>query len=242
MSYKKSLQSLLDGIEKYESMIQVFRTVDSAYTINDAIESLCIGGWKVRITERYMWSINTTDDSGEYVYERIEIDSLENFKNSLIVSITDHLKNVETRNYDHIKDFREKAAIPAAAIVDALTEDVYEDAMFIYRSGKNHGKIAASVEQRKKDLLNYAEAVAEEWLREHIDTGVKVIYFSPYDRIAQELTVDKVTNMGGYTLITFKDSEITSDNFDGIEPLETWFLNVKDAKEIYKRISNISYK
>lgn len=242
MSYKKSLQSLLDGIEKYESIIQVFKTVDSAYKINDAIESLCIGNWKVRITERYMWSINTIDDGGEDIYERIEIDSFENFKNSLVVSVTEHLKTVETRNYDHIKDFREKAAIPAAAIVDALTEDVYEDVVYIYRSGKNHGKIAASVEQRKKELLDYAETVAEEWLREHIDTGVKVIYISPYDGIAQELTVDKVTNMGGYILTTFKDSDITSDNFDSIELLETWFLNVKDAKEIYERIGSISYK
>lgn len=242
MSYKKSLQSLLDGIEKYESIIQVFKTVDSAYKINDAIESLCIGSWKVRITERYMWSINTIDDGGEDIYERIEIDSFENFKNSLVVSVTEHLKTVETRNYSHIKDFREKAAIPAAAIVAALTEDMYEDVVYIYRSGKNHGKIAASVEQRKKELLDYAETVAEEWLREHIATGVKVFYISPYDGIAQELTVDKVTNMGDYILITFKNSDITSDNFDGIELLETWFLNVKDAKEIYERIGNISYK
>ena len=82
--------------------------------------------------------------------------------------------------------------------------------------------------------------VAEEWVRENITTGTEVFYDSPSARFPKSLVVDKVTKIGGSTLITFKGTDITSSNFDSIDFLETWFMNVDDARGICDRIVNIS--
>ena len=112
--------------------------------------------------------------------------------------------------------------------------------MYAYRRCKDHDKIVAGIEQRRKKLLDYAVIVAEEWVRENIATGIKVFYDSPSVRFPKSLIVDKVTKIGGSTLITFKNTDITSTNFDSIDFLETWFMNVDDARVICDRIASIS--
>ena len=240
MSYKKSLQRLLDGIEKCESIAQISKTIDPVYTMNEAIKGLSAGSCKVGITDKYRWSINSPSDDNVIVYEQVGIGSFEAFKNSFVTSVTKHLIE-EARNYEHIKDFREKAVALAIAVTNKLTEDIYEDVMFEYRKGKDHEKIVAGIQQRKEQLLNYADSVAEEWLRENIAPGIKVFYKSPYVHSPEGLTVDKVTRVGNSTLITFKDTDITSENFESIDFLETWLQNEDNARGICDRISSISY-
>ena len=236
MSYEQSLQDLLEEIETCESIVQVSKTVDTAYTTNEAIKDLNVESWKIRITDNYTWAIRSSDTSGEGVYERLDTSSFESFKDSLAASVIEHLKKVGTREYNHIKDFREKAVVPAVAVINNLTEDVYEDVMFNYRSGKDHEKLVAGIEQRKNRLRNHIVTVAEAWVKEDIAAGAKVYFDS-----SQVLTVDKVVRMGGSTIITFKDSELTSYNFGHINFLETWFLNVENARDILERINSISY-
>ena len=240
MSYKKSLQRLLDGIEKCESIAQISKTIDPVYTMNEAIKGLSAGSCKVGITDKYRWSINSPSDDSVIVYEQVGIGSFEAFKNSFVTSVTRHLIE-EARNYEHIKDFREKAVALAIAVTNKLTEDIYEDVMFEYRKGKDHEKIVAGIQQRKEQLLNYADSVAEEWLRENIAPGIKVFYKSPYAHSPEGFTVDKVTRVGNSTLITFKDTDTTSENFESIDFLETWLQNEDNARGICDRISSISY-
>lgn len=240
MSYKKSLQRLLDGIEKCESIAQISKTIDPIYTMNEAIKGLSAENCKIGITDKYRWSINSPSDNRVDVYEQVSIGSFEAFKNSFVTSVTRHLKE-EARNYEHIKDFREKAVALAIAVTNKLTEDIYEDVMFEYRKGKDHEKIVAGIQQRKEQLLNYADSVAEEWLRENIAPGIKVFYESPYAHSPEGLTVDKVTRVGNSTLITFKDTDTASENFESIDFLETWLQNEDNARGICDRISSISY-
>lgn len=240
MSYKKSLQRLLDGIEKCESIAQISKTIDPVYTMNEAIKGLSAENCKVGITDKYRWSINSPSDDNVIVYEQVGIGSFEAFKNSFVASVTRHLIE-EARNYEHIKDFREKAVALAIAVTNKLTEDIYEDVMFEYRKGKDHEKIVAGIQQRKEQLLNYADSVAEEWLRENIAPGIKVFYKSPYVHSPEGLTVDKVTRVGNSTLITFKDTDTASENFESIDFLETWLQNEDSARGICDRISSISY-
>lgn len=240
MSYKESLQRLLDAIEKCESIAQISKTIDPIYTMNEAIKGLDAGSWKIGITDKYRWSVSSTDNNEANVYEQVGIGSFEAFRNSLVASVTKHLKE-EARNYEHIKDFREKAVALAIAVVNNLTEDIYEDAMFEYRKGKDHEKIVAGIKQRKEKLFNYAESVAEEWVRENIAPGIKVFYDSPYVHSPEGLTIDKVTRVGNSTLITFKDTDMTSENFESIDFLETWLQNEDSARGICDRISSISY-
>lgn len=235
MKYEQSLQDLLEEIEMCESIVQVSKTVDTAYTMNEAIKDLNVESWKIRITDNYTWAIRSSDTSGEGVYKQLDTSSFESFKDSFVASVIEHLK-VETREYNHIKDFREKAVVPAITVINNLTEDVYEDVMFNYRSGKDHEKLVAGIEQRKNKLRNHIVTVAEAWVKENIAAGAKVYLDS-----SQVLTVDKVVRMGGSTIITFKDSELTSYNFGHINFLETWFLNVENAKDIFERINSISY-
>ena len=235
MKYEQSLQDLLEEIEMCESIVQVSKTVDTAYTMNEAIKDLNVESWKIRITDNYTWAIRSSDTSGEGVYKQLDTSSFESFKDSFVASVIEHLK-VETREYNHIKDFREKAVVPAITVINNLTEDVYEDVMFNYRSGKDHEKLVAGIEQRKNKLRNHIVTVAEAWVKENIAAGAKVYLDS-----SQVLTVDKVVRMGGSTIITFKDSELTSYNFGHINFLETWFLNVENAKGIFERINSISY-
>lgn len=240
MSYKKSLQRLLDGIEKCESIAQISKTIDPVYTMNEAIKGLSAGSCKIEITDKYRWSINSPSDDRVDVYEQVGIGSFEAFKNSFVTSVTRHLIE-EARNYEHIKDFREKAVALAMAVTNKLTEDIYEDVMFEYRKGKDHEKIVAGIQQRKEQLLNYADSVAEEWLRENIAPGIRVFYKSPYVHSPEGLTVDKVTRVGNSTLITFKDTDTASENFESIDFLETWLQNEDSARGICDRISSISY-
>ena len=121
-------------------------------------------------------------------------------------------------------------------MINNLTEDVYEDVMFNYRSGKDHEKLVAGIEQRKNKLRNHIVTVAEAWVKENIAAGMKAYLDS-----SQMLTVDRVVKMGSSTIITFKDSELTSYNFGHINFLETWFLNVGNARDILERINSISY-
>lgn len=235
MKYEQALQDLLEEIEMCESIVQVSKTVDTAYTMNEAIKDLNVESWKIRITDNYTWAIRSSDTSGEGVYKQLDTSSFESFKDSFVASVIEHLK-VETREYNHIKDFREKAVVPAITVINNLTEDVYEDVMFNYRSGKDHEKLVAGIEQRKNKLRNHIVTVAEAWVKESIAAGAKVYLDS-----SQVLTVDKVVRMGGSTIITFKDSELTSYNFGHINFLETWFLNVENAKGIFERINSISY-
>lgn len=240
MSYKKSLQRLLDGIEKCESIAQISKTIDPVYTMNEAIKGLSAENCKVGITDKYRWSINSPSDGNVIVYEQVGIGSFEAFKNSFVASVTRHLIE-EARNYEHIKDFREKAVALAIAVTSKLTEDIYEDVMFEYRKGKDHEKIVAGIQQRKEQLLAYADSVAEEWVRENIAPGIKVFYESPYAHSPEGFTVDKVTRVGNSTLITFKDTDTASENFESIDFLETWLQNEDSARGICDRISSISY-
>lgn len=235
MKYEQSLQELLKGIERCESIMQISKTVDPVHTMNEVIKSLSVENWKVGITDKYMWSIKSSDSGGTGIYEQLGTNSFEDFRNSLVASITEHLKKAETRSYDHIKDFREKAVVPAIAVIHNLTEDIYKDAVFRYQNSTDHEEIVAGVERRKQKLYSYLTSVAEEWTRENIAAGLRV---SCYPEV---LVVDRVITIGGSVLITFKDSETTSDNFKGIDFVETWLLNVKGAKDIYTRIENLSY-
>ena len=240
MSYKQSLQNLLDGIEKCESIVQVIKTVDPIQAMNEAIKGLSTENWKIEITDRFTWAISTTGERGMHSYKPVTPGPFEDFKAGLVASVADHLREEETRNYDHIRDFREKAVVPALAVISNFTEDLYEDAMYAYRRCKDHDKIVAGIDQRKQNLIDYAVTVAEEWVKENITTGTEVFYDSPSVRFPKSLVVDKVTKIGGYTLITFKNTDITSTNFDSIDFLETWFMNVDDASAIYDRITSIS--
>lgn len=240
MSYKQSLQRLLDGIEKCESIVQVIKTVDPIQAMNEAIKGLSTENWKIEITDRFTWAISSTGERGMHSYKPVTPGLFEEFKDGLVASVAEHLKEEETRNYEHIRDFREKAVVPALAVISNFTEDLYEDAMYAYRRCKDHDKIVAGIEQRRKKLLDYAVVVAEEWVRENIATGTEVFYDSPSVRFPKSLIVDKVTKIGGSTLITFKNTDITSTNFDSIDFLETWFMNVDDARVICDRIASIS--
>ena len=240
MSYKKSLQTLLDGIEKCESIAQISKTIDPVQAMNEAIKGLSTENWKIEITDRFTWAISSTGERGMHSYEKVTPGLFEDFRDSLMVSVAEHLKDVEANNYEHIKDFREKAVAPALKVISNFTEDLYEDAMYAYRRCKDHDKIVAGIDQRKQNLLDYAVSVAEEWVKENITTGTEVFYDSPSVRFPKSLVVDKVTKIGGSTLITFKDTDITSSNFDSIDFLETWFVNVDDARGICDRIVNIS--
>ena len=240
MSYEKSLQRLLGGIEKCESIAQISKTIDPIYTMNEAIKGLSAENCKIGITDKYRWSINSPVNDEVIVYEQVGIGSFEAFKNSFVTSVTRHLVE-EARNYEHIKDFREKAVALAIAVTNKLTEDIYEDVMFEYRKGKDHEKIVAGIQQRKENLLNYAKSVAEEWVRENIAPGIKIFYEAPYSPSPEGFTVDKVTKVGNSTLITFKDTDTTSENFESVDFLETWLQNEDSARGIYNRIASISY-
>ena len=226
MSYKQSLQRLLDGIEKCESIVQVIKTIDPIQAMNEAIKGLSTENWKIEITDRFTWAVSSTGERGMHSYKPVTPGLFEEFKDSLVASVAEHLKEEETRNYEHIRDFREKAVVPALAVISNFTEDLYEDAMYAYRRCKDHDKIVAGIEQRRKKLLDY--------------TGTEVFYDSASVRFPKSLIVDKVAKIGGSTLITFKNTDITSTNFDSIDFLETWFMNVDDARVICDRIASIS--
>ena len=62
MSYKQSLQRLLDGIEKCESIVQVIKTIDPIQAMNEAIKGLSTENWKIEITDRFTWAVSTTGE------------------------------------------------------------------------------------------------------------------------------------------------------------------------------------
>lgn len=238
MSYKQLLQDLLKGIERCESMLSVSKAIDAVETINATLKSLTTGDWTIGITKDFKWWISNSGKAGVTVYEKLETDSFESFKESLLKSITKHLRSNASRKYASITTFKETAVAPALDFVNKVTEDVYEDIMYDYRRRKeteaSYEKIMANIAERKQALLKSASVVAEAWIRENIAPGMKIAY-----RFSQWLTVDKVVTTGGSTLITFKDSDETSRDFKYLNFVESWLKYADNAKDIYDRIMNI---
>lgn len=237
MSYKQLLQDLLKEIERCESMLSVSKALDTVETVNTTLEMLATGDWTIGITRDFKWWISNSGKAGRTVYEKLETDSFESFKDGLLKSITKHLRSNASRKYASITTFKETTA-SALELVNKVTEDVYEDVMYDYRRSKeteaSYEKIMANIAERKQALLKSASLVAEAWTRENIAPGMVISY-----RYSQWLTVDKVVTTGGNTLITFKDSNETSRDFEHINFMANWLKYVSNASNIYDRIRNI---
>ena len=93
MSYKQSLQNLLDGIEKCESIVQVIKTIDPIQAMNEAIKGLSTENWKIEITDRFTWAISSTGERGMHSYKPVTPGLFEEFKDSLVASVAEHLKD-----------------------------------------------------------------------------------------------------------------------------------------------------
>ena len=237
MSYKQLLQDLLKEIERCESMLSVSKALDTVETINTTLEMLATGDWTIGITRDFKWWISNSGKAGRTVYEKLEIDSFESFKDGLLKSVTKHLRSNASRKYASITTFKETTA-SALELMNKVTEDVYEDVMYDYRRSKeteaSYEKIMANIAERKQLLLKSASLVAEAWTRENIAPGMVISY-----RYSQWLTVDKVVTTGGSTLITFKDSNETSRDFEHINFMANWLKYASNASSIYDRIRNI---
>lgn len=237
MSYNQLLQDLLKEIERCESMLSVSKALDTVETINTTLEMLATGAWTIGITRDFKWWISNSGKAGRTVYEKLETDSFESFKDGLLKSITKHLRSNASRKYASITTFKETTA-SALELMNKVTEDVYEDVMYDYRRSKeteaSYEKIMANIAERKQLLLKSASLVAEAWTRENIAPGMVISY-----RYSQWLTVDKVVTTGGSTLITFKDSNETSRDFEHINFMVNWLKYADNASNIYDRIRNI---
>ena len=237
MSYKQLLQDLLKEIERCESMLSVSKALDTVETINTTLEMLATGDWTIGITRDFKWWISNSGKAGRTVYEKLETDSFESFKDGLLKSVTKHLRSNASRKYASITTFKETTA-SALELMNKVTEDVYEDVMYDYRRSKeteaSYEKIMANIAERKQLLLKSASLVAEAWTRENIAPGMVISY-----RYSQWLTVDKVVTTGGSTLITFKDSNETSRDFEHINFMANWLKYASNASSIYDRIRNI---
>lgn len=237
MSYNQLLQDLLKEIERCESMLSVSKALDTVETINTTLEMLATGDWTIGITRDFKWWISNSGKAGRTVYEKLETDSFESFKDGLLKSITKHLRSNASRKYASITTFKETTA-SALELMNKVTEDVYEDVMYDYRRSKeteaSYEKIMANIAERKQLLLKSASLVAEAWTRENIAPGMVIFY-----RYSQWLTVDKIVTTGGSTLITFKDSDETSRDFKYINFMVNWLKYADNASNIYDRIENI---
>lgn len=237
MSYNQLLQDLLKEIERCESMLSVSKALDTVETINTTLEMLATGDWTIGITRDFKWWISNSGKAGRTVYEKLETDSFESFKDGLLKSITKHLRSNASRKYASITTFKETTA-SALELMNKVTEDVYEDVMYDYRRSKeteaSYEKIMANIAERKQLLLKSASLVAEAWTRENIAPGMVIFY-----RYSQWLTVDKIVTTGGSTLITFKDSDETSRDFKYINFMANWLKYADNASNIYDRIENI---
>lgn len=237
MSYNQLLQDLLKEIERCESMLSVSKALDTVETINTTLEMLATGDWTIGITRDFKWWISNSGKAGRTVYEKLETDSFESFKDGLLKSITKHLRSNASRKYASITTFKETTA-SALELMNKVTEDVYEDVMYDYRRSKeteaSYEKIMANIAERKQLLLKSVSLVAEAWTRENIAPGMVISY-----RYSQWLTVDKVVTTGGSTLITFKDSNETSRDFEHINFMANWLKYASNASNIYDRIRNI---
>lgn len=237
MSYNQLLQDLLKEIERCESMLSVSKALDTVEAINTTLEMLATGDWTIGITRDFKWWISNSGKAGRTVYEKLETDSFESFKDGLLKSTTKHLRSNASRKYDSITTFKETTA-SALELMNKVTEDVYEDVMYDYRRSKeteaSYEKIMANIAERKQVLLKSASVVAEAWTRENIAPGMVISY-----RYSQWLTVDRIVTTGGSTLITFKDSNETSRDFEHINFMANWLKYADNASNIYDRIRNI---
>lgn len=237
MSYNQLLQDLLKEIERCESMLSVSKALDTVEAINTTLEMLATGDWTIGITRDFKWWISNSGKAGRTVYEKLETDSFESFKDGLLKSTTKHLRSNASRKYASITTFKETTA-SALELMNKVTEDVYEDVMYDYRRSKeteaSYEKIMANIAERKQLLLKSASVVAEAWTRENIAPGMVISY-----RYSQWLTVDRVVTTGGNTLITFKDSDETSRDFKYINFMVNWLKYADNASNIYDRIENI---
>lgn len=242
MSYKQLLQDLLKEIERCESMLSVSKALDTVETINTTLEMLATGDWTIGITRDFKWWISNSGKAGRTVYEKLETDSFESFKDGLLKSVTKHLRSNASRKYASITTFKETTA-SVLELMNKVTEDVYEDVMYDYRRSKeteaSYEKIVASIAERKQVLLKSVSLVAEAWVRENLVPGMEVVYEPPQNRFPSRLTVDKIVTFGGSTLITFKDSDAASHDFKDIDFIEAWSDYTDNAKDICDRIKKI---
>lgn len=243
MSYNQLLQDLLKEIERCESMLSVSKALDTVEAINTTLEMLATGDWTIGITRDFKWWISNSGKAGRTVYEKLETDSFESFKDGLLKSTTKHFRSNASRKYASITDFKETAVASALELMNKVTEDVYEDVMYDYRRSKeteaSYEKIVANVAERKRALLKSVPLVAEAWVRENLAPGMEVVYEPPQSRFPSRLTVDKIVTSGGNTLVTFKDSDTASHDFKDIDFVEAWSDYTDNAKDICDRIEKI---
>lgn len=238
MSYKQSLQDFLKKVDAYERLKALQDSLDPVTAINNILERLDTGDWKITINNRYRTNV-TVGKLAVKDYDRLEIEPFEDFKSSLVEAVVTNLVARHAHRYTSIEDFEEKAVNVAAELINKIDEDIYEDIMSVLRDIKETGAKKTSNQLRKKvselgySLYGDAEELAQEWLHDNLAPGMKVFILTPVFGIKE---VEKVARSGEVVAFKLKGVDQVITNLNGIDASKAWETYAKEAGDIYARL------
>lgn len=243
MNYDQLLQDLLEELEKCESLREIRDSLDPTASINSILRRLDTSDWKISIGKTYGFNVETLKRLRIGDHGWLKLYSFEEFKKNVMDAVNYYLVLMEPRRYSSIKDYREKAVPVAIEIRDKITEDLYEDVMTELRRGKgdkDSKKTAKSLTTKINNyyykLENMIESVAREWAKENLAPGMRVATILD----DKDLTIAKVVRSGSSIIVTFKNSDEAIYDLKDINTLALWIRQVKEAKDIHKRIRSFS--
>lgn len=232
MRYKQALEDLIEEIDKFNAYKDLATELSPRDKINKILERLDTGEWRISINKAYGWDVATSKKYKIGDHGKLQIESFEEFKKTLIEAIGYYLAFVEIRKYKNLSDYREQGVRVALEIEKKINEDLYEDIMNELRrlkSNKSLGKFSHNINVLRSKLSNLVEKTALAWIEENLAPGMTVFL----DWGKGDWVVEKVAKVGDNPLVTLKGTRtIVTNYYDELDLVKTWMANVEEAKDI----------